>query len=79
MKIRMIESQVRNTPKEKGNNVCCHKGSTDKDLCRIGRRQCERPGSSIGYWPERCLGHVYIVLEPVGSECLKFDDGYIMS
>ena len=26
-----------------------------------------------------CLGHVYIVLEPVGSPRLKFDDGYIMS
>ena len=25
------------------------------------------------------LGHVYIVLEPVGSAHLKFDDGYIMS
>ena len=25
-----------------------------------------------------CLGHVYIVLEPVGSARLKFDDGYIM-
>ena len=28
---------------------------------------------------EMCLGHVYIVLEPVGSARLKFDDGYIMS
>ena len=27
----------------------------------------EHPGSAIGYWPEMCLGHVYIVLEPVGS------------
>ena len=26
-----------------------------------------------------CLGHVYIVLEPVGSARLKLDDGYIMS
>ena len=24
------------------------------------------------------FGHVYIVLEPVGSTRLKFDDGYIM-
>ena len=29
--------------------------------------QYEYPGSAIGYWPEMCLGHVYIVLEPVGS------------
>ena len=26
-----------------------------------------------------CLGHVYIVLEPVGSARLKFGDSYIMS
>ena len=26
-----------------------------------------------------CLGHVYIVLEPVGSACLKLDDDYVMS
>ena len=26
-----------------------------------------------------CLGHVYIVLEPVGSARLKLDDSYIMS
>ena len=26
----------------------------------------------IGYWLEMCLGHVYIVLEPVGSTRLKF-------
>ena len=42
-------------------------GFTDKDLCRICRNQYEHPGSAIGYWPETCLGHVYIVLEPVGS------------
>ena len=30
------------------------------------------------YWllTETCLGHVYIVLEPVGSARLKFDDRY---
>ena len=42
-------------------------GLTDKDLRRICRSQYEHPGSAIGYWPETCLGHVYIVLEPVGS------------
>ena len=49
-------------------------GLTDKDLRRICRNQYEHPGSAIGYWPETCLGHVYIVLEPVGSARLKFGD-----
>ena len=49
-------------------------GLTDKDLRRICRSQYEHPGSAIGYWPETCLGHVYIVLEPVGSARLTFDD-----
>ena len=47
---------------------------TNKDLRRICRNQYEHPGSAIGYWPERCLGHVYIVLEPIGSTRLTFDD-----
>ena len=47
---------------------------TDKDIHRICRNQYEHPGSSIGYLPETCLGHVYIVLEPVGSACLTFGD-----
>ena len=42
-------------------------GLTDKDVRRICGSQYEHPGSAIGYLPERCLGHVYIVLEPVGS------------
>ena len=42
-------------------------GLTDKDLRRICRSQYEYPGSAIGYWPERCLGHVYMVPEPIGS------------
>ena len=49
-------------------------GLTDKDLRRICRSLYEHPGSAIGYWPEMCLGHVYIVLEPVGSARLTFDD-----
>ena len=49
-------------------------GLTDKDLRRICRSQYEHPGSAIGYWPEMCLSHVYIVFEPVGSACLMFDD-----
>ena len=39
-------------------------GLTDKDLRRICRSQYGHPGPAIGYWPETCLGHVYIVLEP---------------
>ena len=49
-------------------------GLTDKDLRRICRNQYEHPGSAIGYLPEMTLGHVYIVLEPVGSARLTFDD-----
>ena len=49
-------------------------GLTDKDLRRICGSQYEHPGSAIGYLPEMCLSHVYIVLEPVGSARLMFDD-----
>ena len=49
MKIRTIESRACNIPTNNGNNVCCHNGSTDKDLSRICRRQYEHPGSAIGY------------------------------
>ena len=49
-------------------------GLTDKDLRRICRSQYEHPGSAIGYLPEMSLGHVYIVLEPVGSARLTFGD-----
>ena len=49
-------------------------GLTDKDLRRICGSQYEHPGSAIGYRPEMCLGHVYIVHEPVGSARLTFDD-----
>ena len=49
MKIPMIESQASNIPIDKGNNVCCHNSSTDKDLRRICRSQYGHPGSAIGY------------------------------
>ena len=49
MKISTIESRASNIPTDKGNNVCCHNGSTDKDLCRICGRQYEHPRSAIGY------------------------------
>ena len=49
-------------------------GLTDKDIRRICRSQYEHPGSAIGYWPKMCLGHVYIVLELVGSAHLNFCD-----
>ena len=49
MKIPKIESRASNIPIDKGNYVCCHNCSTDKDLCRICRNQYEHPGSAIGY------------------------------
>ena len=49
-------------------------GLTDKNLRRICRSQYEHPGSTINYLSEMCLGHVYIVLEPVGSARLTFND-----
>ena len=49
MKIPTIESRASNIPIDKGNNVCCHNGSTDKDLRRICRNQYGHPGSAIGY------------------------------
>ena len=79
MRIPMIESRASNIPMDKGNYICYHNGSTDKDLRRICRIQYEHLGSAIAYWPKRCLGHVYIVLEPVGSVHLKLDDSYIMT
>ena len=47
---------------------------TDKDLRRRCRSQYEHPGSAISYRLKTCLGHVYIVLELVGSARLKFND-----
>ena len=47
--IPTIESRASNIPMDKGNYVCCHNGSTDKDLRRICRSQYEYPGSAIGY------------------------------
>ena len=78
MKIPTIESRASNIPMDKENYVCCHNGSTDKDLRRICRSQYGHPGFAIGYWPERCLGHVYIVLKPIGFACLTFDDGIVL-
>ena len=49
MMILTIESRASNIPIDKGNYVCCHNGSTDKDLCRICRSQYGNPGSAIGY------------------------------
>ena len=49
MKIQTIESRASNIPMDKWNYVCCHNGSTDKDLHRICRSQYEHPGSAIGY------------------------------
>ena len=49
MEIPTIESQASNIRADNGNYVCCHKGSTDKDLRRICRSQYEHPCSAIGY------------------------------
>ena len=49
MKIPMVESRASNIPMDKGNYLCCHNGSTHKDLRRICRSQYEHPGSAIGY------------------------------
>ena len=61
--IPTIESRASNIAMTKGTNVCCY---------AVCRNQYEHPGSSIVYLSETCLGHVYIVLEPVGSVCLTF-------
>ena len=55
-----------------------HNGSTDKDLRRICTRHYEHPGSAIGYLLEWCLGHVYLVLELIGSACLMFDSDFVL-
>ena len=47
--IPTIESRASNIPMDKGNYVCCHNGSTDKDLRIICRSQYGNPGSTIGY------------------------------
>ena len=78
MKIPTIEYRASNIPVDKGNYVCCHNGLTDKDLRRICRIQYGHPGSTIGYGPERCLGHGYIVLEPVRSARLMFVDDIVL-
>ena len=49
MKIPTIESRASNIPTGKGNYVCCHNSSTDKDLCRICRSKYGHPSSAIGY------------------------------
>ena len=49
IEIPTIESRASNIPMDKGNNVCCHNGSTDKYLRRICGSQYEHPRSAIGY------------------------------
>ena len=77
MMIPTIESWASNIPITEGTTYVVI-GLTDKDLHRICRNQYEHPSSAIGYWPETCLGHVYIVLEPVGSARLTFDDDFVL-
>ena len=49
MKIPTIKSWASNIPIDKANYICCHNGSTDKDLLRICGSQYLYPGSAIGY------------------------------
>ena len=49
VEIPTIESRASNIPTDKENYICCHNGSTDKDLHRICGNQYERLGSAIGY------------------------------
>ena len=49
MEIPTIESRESNIPTDKGNYVCCHKGSIDKDLHRICTNQYGHLGPAIGY------------------------------
>ena len=49
MKIPTIESPASNILMDKGNYICCHNGSTNKDLRRICRSQYGNLGSAIGY------------------------------
>ena len=73
IEIPMIESRASNIPMTKGTTMLLC-SLTEKDLRRICRNQYEHLGSTIGYWTEMSLCHVYIVLEPVGSARLMFDD-----
>ena len=49
MKVPMTESRASNISTHKGNYICCHCGTTDKDPRRICTNQYEHPGSAIGY------------------------------
>ena len=76
MKIPTIKSQASNIPMDKGNYVCCHNGSTDKDLHVGTNMDIQVPLLVIDR--EMSLGHVYIVLEPVGSAHLTFVDDIML-
>ena len=49
MEIPTIDSRASNILMDKGNNVCCHNGSTDEDIRRICMSQYGYPGPAIGY------------------------------
>ena len=77
MMIPTIEYRAGNIPMTKGTTYVVMR-LTDKDLRRICRSQYEHPGSAIGYRPEMCLSHVYIVLESVGSAHFMFADDIVL-
>ena len=49
IEISTLKSRASNIPTDKGNYVCCHNGSTDKDPRRICRNKYGHTGSAIGY------------------------------
>ena len=80
--IPTFESRASNVPIDKGNSIRLIESSTSWFIRWDHRGACRsqygHPGSAIGYWPEKCLGHVYIVLKPVGSARLTFIDDIVL-
>ena len=75
MGIPTIESQASNIPMDKGNCIRDWLNPWHRGTCGS---QHGYPNPSVGYWPERCLGHVCMVLEPVGSTHLRFNDARVI-
>ena len=69
--IPMIESRASKVPIDKGNCIWDYLNPRYRGTCGS---QHGYPDPTIGYWPERCLGHVCMVPEHVGSTHLRFGD-----
>ena len=83
MAILTIKSRASNILLDKGNCIRdwlnpWHHGSTDKDLRGICGNQYGHPGPAIGYWSKRCLDHVHMILEPLGSARLTFGEDIVL-